>query len=227
MQEQQLSGSYPGIDLSKITNVIHHEAGESGGTTQSPGTAGTGTTAGSKFQQQQQEQGVFQDTTGNETLEPLRPSKFQQAQQPLDTIDVSQPKYGVVVTDLEDHLEPIATGQPAYGVSVVAPTFMGQPTGADIKITLSQLEENISILRSSINDLKQAWTENTARNVNTIKNSWASKECELYTNTLTVMDSKVQNTISALELLCSTYEKARDMINQNQTLVWDKVYNNQ
>ncbi len=39
------------------------------------------------------------------------------------------------------------------------------------------------------------------------------------------MDGKVQNTINSLELLCSTFEKARDMIKDNQITVSGAINN--
>ena len=87
---------------------------------------------------------------------------------------------------------------------------------SDIDITYAQLEENISALKKSISTLKSSWDQDTKRNIDTINNSWAGNDCSAYTTKLSQMDGKVQNTIQALELLCSTYEKARDMIAQSQ-----------
>ena len=112
-----------------------------------------------------------------------------------------QPKYGVV-----------DTVQPKYGV-------VGGTSGPDIDITYNQLEENISTLKTAINNLKSAWSNGANKNIATLNNSWVGPDCSAYTEKLTNMDSKVQGTISALELLCSTYESARDMVKENQKSV--------
>lgn len=120
----------------------------------------------------------------------------------------AQPKYGVVVRP------PIV--QPAYGVQVVH-------VPQDISITFDQLEENIAILKRSIATLKNSWNNETKRNINTLNNSWVGPDCASYTSKLTNMDSKVQNTIAALELLCSTYEQARDMVKDNQSKTLSEI----
>ena len=122
--------------------------------------------------------------------------------QPAYGVPVSQPKYGTV------------TVQPAYGVPISQPKYGVQLT--DINITYSQLEENISTLKKSISTLKSSWDGETKKNLATINNSWAGADCAQYTQKLSKMDTKVQNTIAALELLCSTYEQARDMVKDNQ-----------
>lgn len=97
------------------------------------------------------------------------------------------------------------------------PSYEVISTGADINITYSQLEENIGTLREAINTLKSSWDGETKNNISIINGSWAGTDCSEYTKKLSNMDTKVQNTIAALELLCSTYEKARDMVKENQT----------
>lgn len=97
--------------------------------------------------------------------------------------------------------------------------------GADINITYSQLEENIESLRNAINTLKSSWNDETKSNISIINGSWAGTDCSEYTKKLSNMDTKVQNTISALELLCSTYEKARNMVKDNQTKTVTSIVN--
>lgn len=121
----------------------------------------------------------------------------------------AQPKYGVVVKP--------PSLQPAYGVQIVP------VAGPDISITFDQLEENIAILKKSIATLKNSWNNETKKNINTLNNSWVGADCASYTSKLTNMDSKVQNTIAALELLCSTYEQARDMVKDNQSKTLSEI----
>lgn len=137
---------------------------------------------------------------------------------------LSQPKYGVMISHqpqtkygvVIDH-GPV---QPAYGVVPVHPV---QPAygvvwpGQDLNITYNQLEENIATLKKSISKLKQSWEVETKRNLNTLDNSWVGQDCASYTAKLNNMDKKVENTIAALELLCSTYEQARDMVKDSQS----------
>ena len=111
-----------------------------------------------------------------------------------------------------------------YGPVPATPSSPSSPS-SDINITYAQLEENINTLKKSISTLKSSWNQETKRNINTINNSWAGKDCEAYTAKLTKMDGKVQNTIQALELLCSTYEKARDMIQSSQKAVSGSINN--
>ena len=132
---------------------------------------------------------------------------------------VVQPAYGVSI-------EPIY--QPAYGVEiepVVQPAYGVVYTGADIDLSYEQLEENITMLKSSISTLKESWDTKTKSNISKLENSWAGKDCSEYTKKLSKMDKSVQNTISALELLCSTYEQARDMISENQSTVVTAIKN--
>ena len=118
-----------------------------------------------------------------------------------------QPAYGVVIPHT-----PIGPVQPAYGVVPIAPL-----PGEDLNITYNQLEENIATLKKSISKLKQSWEVETKRNLNTLDNSWVGQDCASYTAKLNNMDKKVENTIAALELLCSTYEQARDMVKDSQS----------
>ncbi|MBQ6497494.1 MAG: hypothetical protein IJI58_02130 [Bacilli bacterium] len=127
-----------------------------------------------------------------------------------------QAKYGVAIS----HVPP----QPKYGVMINPPSGVIQPkygvvlpgTGQDLNITYNQLEEIIATLKKSISSLKNSWEVETKRNVAKLDNSWVGEDCASYTSKLTGMDKKVTNTIAALELLCSTYEQARDMVKENQ-----------
>ena len=102
-----------------------------------------------------------------------------------------------------------------YGTPSVSPsTPISNPS---INITYNELEQNISTLKSTISTLKSTWDQEIKNNLNTISGSWAGKDCEVYTSKLSNMDGRVQNTIQSLELLCSTYEKARDMVSSSQT----------
>ena len=101
----------------------------------------------------------------------------------------------------------------------------GTTGGMDLNITYNQLEENIATLKNSISKLKDSWSNETQKNIATLDNSWVGEDCTAYTSKLTSMDNKVQKTISALELLCSTYEKARDMIKDNQSSVMASIDN--
>ena len=79
-----------------------------------------------------------------------------------------------------------------------------------------KLEENIATLKKSISTLRNSWDGETKRNISILDNSWVGPDCASYTSKLSSMDKKVANTIAALELLCSTYEQARDMVKENQ-----------
>ena len=100
-----------------------------------------------------------------------------------------------------------------------------QPFVGDINITYSQIEENIATLESAIKKLKDSWETETKKNLAKLNNSWIGKDCIAYTSKLTSMDKKVKNTISALELLCSTYKRARDMIQDKQIDVTNLINN--
>ena len=123
---------------------------------------------------------------------------------------VVQPKYGVQIDPIVQPKYGVVTPivQPAYGVQI-------QP-GSDIDITYSQIEENISSLKKTISSLKKAWVDESKKNITKLQNSWAGADCSAYTAKLSKMDTKVNNSISALELLCSTYEQARDMLKETQ-----------
>ncbi len=125
------------------------------------------------------------------------------------TIGRAQPKYGV----------PIGTVQPAYGVSIghIQAKYGVVLPHPGINISLSQIEENIATLKKSISNLKSSWDGETKKDINILDNSWVGQDCEQYTQRLTKMDKKVQNTIAALELLCKTYEQVRDMVKDNQS----------
>ena len=120
-----------------------------------------------------------------------------------------QPAYGVVLTP------PV---QPAYGVRI--------PTqDSDINITYGQLEDMIATLKKAISTMKETWDAGTRSNVAKLDASWVGKDCAAYTARLNKMNNKVQRTIQALELLCSTYEKARDMVKENQSKTTAAIYN--
>ena len=137
------------------------------------------------------------------------------------------------VAAAQAELDQLKSGEgPVYDAKKIAPLYGTQPKPvthasptADINITYEQLQENISALKKSISTLKSSWDQETKRNIDTINNSWAGNDCSAYTTKLSQMDGKVQNTIQALELLCSTYEKARDMIAQSQRNVSGAVNN--
>ena len=144
-----------------------------------------------------------------------------------------QPKYGVVINPNKIQakygvmIDPTGVVQPKYGANppiqakygVVVPPQSGQ----DLDITYKQLEENIATLKKSIASLKNAWETETKKNLTKLDNSWVGDDCASYTSKLTNMDKKVTNTIAALELLCSTYEQARDMVKESQLKAISKI----
>ncbi len=149
----------------------------------------------------------------------------------IDSIKVSdiQEKYGTplvipqkITFEQEAYGVPISTVQPAYGVVTVPPISTVQPAygvitvPTDINITYDQLEDMITNLRKSINTMKDTWNGGTRQNIAKLESSWVGKDCVAYTEKLNKMHSKVQKTIQALELLCNTYEKARDMVKDSQ-----------
>ncbi len=135
-----------------------------------------------------------------------------------------QEKYGVIIspTPVQYKYGPMPTQiQEKYGV-IISPTpiqlkYGPMPSpGADIDITYSKIEENISTLKKTINSLKTSWESESKKNISRLQNSWVGADCDEYTKKLSKMDTKVSKTISALELLCSTYEQARDMLKDTQ-----------
>lgn len=144
-----------------------------------------------------------------------------------------QPKYGVITTPPIPPTPqvpspvPLPTIQPKYGAPTCPSPVSGVNGGSqvDIDITYDQLEQNIAMLKKSISSLKSSWDGETKRNVDILNNSWVGQDCVAYTERLTSMDGKVQNAISALELLCNTYEKASDMIRDNQNQVASSINN--
>ena len=119
------------------------------------------------------------------------------------------PKYGVT---------PVCTPVPKYGVTPVhtpVPKYGVQAT-TDINITYEQLEQNIANLKQAISTLRDSWSNQTKSNLDTLNNSWVGDDCRKYTYKLGKMDKRVNDTISALELLCKTYEQARDMVKEQQ-----------
>lgn len=148
----------------------------------------------------------------------------------LDTANYArlQPAYGVTI----GHIQPaygvtIGTVQPAYGVSIghIQAKYGVVLPHPGINISLSQIEENIATLKKSISNLKSSWDGETKKDINILDNSWVGQDCEQYTQRLTKMDKKVQNTIAALELLCKTYEQVRDMVKDNQSKSLSAVTN--
>lgn len=148
----------------------------------------------------------------------------------LDTANYArlQPAYGVTI----GHIQPaygvtIGTVQPAYGVSIghIQAKYGVVLPYTGINISLSQIEENIATLKKSISNLKSSWDGETKKDISTLDNSWVGKDCEQYTQRLTKMDKKVQNTIAALELLCKTYEQVRDLVKDNQSKSLTAVQN--
>ncbi len=103
-----------------------------------------------------------------------------------------------------------------YGANPISP-------GADLDITYAQLEDNIATLKKAIEALKSSWNGEIKRNIDKINSSWIGKDCATYTSKLSNMDGKVQKTVQALELLCSTYEKARDMVASSKKQVTNAV----
>ena len=89
----------------------------------------------------------------------------------------------------------------------------------DIDISYAEMENNIAVLKESINTLSSNWNQLINTNVSTIKNSWAGKDCEVYIDKVLKLDSKVKNAISALELLANTYEQAKNQMQEQQAKV--------
>ena len=87
----------------------------------------------------------------------------------------------------------------------------------DINISFDQISENVAILRKAIDTLKNSWNKETKNNINKLNSSWVGSDCAEFIDKLLEMDKPIQNTIAALELLCSTYEKAKEMIQDNQS----------
>lgn len=119
------------------------------------------------------------------------------------------PKYGVTPV--------VGTPIAKYGVIPVTPVpKYGVQDPSDISITYEQLEQNIANLKQAIASLRNSWSNQTKKNLDTLNNSWVGDDCRRYTFKLGKMDKRVNDTISALELLCRTYEQARDMVKDQQ-----------
>lgn len=122
---------------------------------------------------------------------------------------IAVPKYGVTPVQ--------GTPVAKYGVIPVTPVpKYGVQGPSDISITYEQLEQNIANLKQAIASLRESWTNQTKKNLDTLNNSWVGDDCRRYTFKLGKMDKRVNDTISALELLCRTYEQARDMVKDQQ-----------
>lgn len=128
-----------------------------------------------------------------------------------------QPKYGVAVPPTGSTGTIYPPKMPGAGGVSIQPAYGVQIVHLDLDITYDQLEKIIQDLRQSISKIKSSWDGETKRNVSILNNSWVGDDCAVYTSKLTSMDGKVHNTIEALELLCSTYEQARDMVKENQS----------
>ena len=98
-------------------------------------------------------------------------------------------------------------------------------TQEDLKVTYSELEENINILKKAIEKLKNSWQGETKKNLSKIESSWIGEDCKEYVTKLNGMDKKVNNVISALELLSTTYEKAKSMVHQSQSKAVNNIQN--
>jgi len=150
----------------------------------------------------------------------------QQVQPAYGTVPIVQPAYGTVPIEVQPAYGVVPIVQPAYGtVPIDSQPKYGVATVQDINITYNQLEENISVLKNAINTLKDSWDGATKANINTLNNSWVGADCAAYTEKLTSMDNKVHNTIDSLDLLCSTYEKAKQMVQDRQTDVINTINN--
>ena len=95
----------------------------------------------------------------------------------------------------------------------------------DISISYDQINENITVLKKVITTLRTSWNKDTKNSIEVLKESWVGKDCMEYIVKLLEMDKSVQNTILALELLCSTYEKAREMVLDNQSATSTAIRN--
>ena len=108
-------------------------------------------------------------------------------------------------------------------VSLYAAPTPRPSSGADLSISKAKIEENITVLKRATKTIQEAWQSNTKTNLTTIENSWAGPDCEAYINNVNAMDKKVNNAISALELLTKTYQTALDRINESQTSVMNII----
>jgi len=126
------------------------------------------------------------------------------------TVPISQPAYGTVPIS-QPVYQTVPISQPKYGTSCTTTT-----TYTDLNITYAQVQDNISKLKKAVSSLRSTWDEETKHNLTMINSSWAGDDCSAYTQKILKMDSKVQNTISALDLLRSTYEQAISQVQQSQ-----------
>ena len=134
-----------------------------------------------------------------------------------------QLKYGPAPVQLKYGPAPI---QEKYGPAPVQLKYGPAPSSSvDINMTYSGIEEIIATLKKTINSLKSSWESESKTNITKLQNSWAGKDCEAYTSKIMKMDTKVSNTIAALELLCSTYEQTRDMMKATQSKTTSAINN--
>ncbi|MBR2827839.1 MAG: hypothetical protein IKE70_01225 [Bacilli bacterium] len=98
-------------------------------------------------------------------------------------------------------------------------------SSVDVNVTYSQMEEMINNLKKSVALLKYSWDGQIKSCINRLNASWVGNDCKEYSEKLTNMNTKVHNTISALELLCSTYEQARDVIKETQNTAMTSISN--
>ncbi len=120
--------------------------------------------------------------------------------------------------------EVVTTQQAVALYGVFKPVPIKDPTKT-INITFSELEQNISTLKSATQTLKDSWSTKVKKNITTLQNSWVGPDCEAYINKLNGADKRVTNAIAALELLTTTFEKAKNMAKEAQTKTTSAVNN--
>lgn len=120
----------------------------------------------------------------------------------------------------------VVTAQQAVALyGVFRPVPIKKDPTKTINITFSELEQNISTLKSATQTLKDSWSTKVKKNITTLQNSWVGPDCEAYINKLNGADKRVTNAIAALELLTTTFEKAKNMAKEAQTKTTSAVNN--
>lgn len=108
-----------------------------------------------------------------------------------------------------------------YGV----PPFRPITSPVTISITEEEIKENISVLKKSANTMETSWEEIKGPILSSIKESWASDECNAYVAKIEKMDKKVSNSIDALRLLAKTYEKSLDLLSETRESIKTAISN--
>ena len=185
----------------------------------------------SEFSYQEAPAGTIHNSPSTEYAEYIGEAATKNGEsQLIDTLEFEVAPEGTV--EVADSLEVAPAGYAEY-IGEAAEEY--RPTGSnyfeesssayDIDISYDELESNIALLKEATKTLSSNWSQIINTNIATIKNSWAGADCETYINKVTNLDSKVQNAMAALELMTSTYEQAKNLMQEEQSKITSTLNN--